>query len=239
MAIPGAFGLGAGCRRRGLELRGGSPVGGDLRRANRRRRACHRTGHSLRHHGHPHAPRPWVLGANTPPARDRRAAMGRRGVRRFSCEACGGTPHLSLLHIEPQRGARPLQRSRTAWIHGPLDAQAMRAAAQVLLGEHDFSGLPLHRVPVEDAGTARVTGGRAARRGHAGCWRSRPTPTCITWCATSWARWSRCRRCRIRWTPCSAILDGGRTAPRGDDRTGVGPVPVAGGLPGRVWHTCA
>jgi len=32
-----------------------------------------------------------------------------------------------------------LQRTRAAWIHRPLDAPAMHAAAQVLIGEHDFS----------------------------------------------------------------------------------------------------
>jgi tRNA pseudouridine38-40 synthase len=38
------------------------------------------------------------------------------------------------------RSARSaLQRARAAWIHRPLDAAAMHAAAQVLIGEHDFS----------------------------------------------------------------------------------------------------
>src|ERR1700685_2142482 len=38
------------------------------------------------------------------------------------------------------RSARSaLQRARSAWIHRPLDAAAMHAAAQVLIGEHDFS----------------------------------------------------------------------------------------------------
>ncbi len=32
-----------------------------------------------------------------------------------------------------------LQRLRAAWVHRPLDAQAMHQAAQALLGEHDFS----------------------------------------------------------------------------------------------------
>jgi tRNA pseudouridine38-40 synthase len=38
------------------------------------------------------------------------------------------------------RSARSaLQRARSAWIHRPLDAAAMHAAAQGLVGEHDFS----------------------------------------------------------------------------------------------------
>jgi tRNA pseudouridine38-40 synthase len=37
------------------------------------------------------------------------------------------------------RSARSaLQRTRAAWIHRPLDAAAMHAAAQTLIGEHDF-----------------------------------------------------------------------------------------------------
>jgi len=38
------------------------------------------------------------------------------------------------------RSARSgLQRARAAWVHRALDADAMHAAAQALLGEHDFS----------------------------------------------------------------------------------------------------
>jgi tRNA pseudouridine38-40 synthase len=38
------------------------------------------------------------------------------------------------------RSARSaLHRTRAAWIHRPLDAAAMQAAAQALIGEHDFS----------------------------------------------------------------------------------------------------
>lgn len=38
------------------------------------------------------------------------------------------------------RGERPgLMAKRVGWFHRPLDAEAMRAAAALLLGEHDFS----------------------------------------------------------------------------------------------------
>ncbi len=38
------------------------------------------------------------------------------------------------------RRVRPaLERERSAWVRRPLDADAMHAAAQALLGEHDFS----------------------------------------------------------------------------------------------------
>jgi tRNA pseudouridine38-40 synthase len=43
-------------------------------------------------------------------------------------------------YIILNRSARSaLQRTRTAWIHRPLDAHAMHCAAQALVGEHDFS----------------------------------------------------------------------------------------------------
>lgn len=42
-----------------------------------------------------------------------------------------------LLHNHPVRPA--LQRGRVGWYHRPLDATAMQAAAQLLLGEQDFS----------------------------------------------------------------------------------------------------
>lgn len=38
------------------------------------------------------------------------------------------------------RGVRPgLEAGRIGWFHAPLDVAAMQAAAQVLVGEHDFS----------------------------------------------------------------------------------------------------
>lgn len=42
-----------------------------------------------------------------------------------------------LLHNHPVRPA--LQHDHVGWYHHPLDAERMNAAAQVLLGEHDFS----------------------------------------------------------------------------------------------------
>jgi tRNA pseudouridine38-40 synthase len=83
-------------------------------------------------------PRAWVLGANTklPPAialqwagevplgfHARHAAL--RRIYRYYILNCSAR---SALH-----------RMRTAWIHRALDAGKMHAAAQALLGEHDFS----------------------------------------------------------------------------------------------------
>ena len=83
-------------------------------------------------------PRAWVLGANT--------RLPATVALQWAGEVSDGfhARHAAVRRIYRyyilNRSARSaLQRSRTAWIHGPLDAQAMRAAAQVLLGEHDFS----------------------------------------------------------------------------------------------------
>lgn len=53
---------------------------------------------------------------------------------RFSAES---RSYRYLLLNRPVRSA--LRHTQTAWFHLPLDLQAMRAASQYLLGEHDFS----------------------------------------------------------------------------------------------------
>ena len=46
----------------------------------------------------------------------------------------------SYLYRIVNRRVRPaLERTRACWVRRPLDAEAMHAAAQSLLGEHDFS----------------------------------------------------------------------------------------------------
>ena len=53
------------------------------------------------------------------------------------CSARGRRYRYLLLN----RGERPgLMAKRVGWFHRPLDADTMRAAAALLLGEHDFSG---------------------------------------------------------------------------------------------------
>jgi tRNA pseudouridine38-40 synthase len=83
-------------------------------------------------------PRAWVLGANTrlPPS----VALQWAGTVSAGFHA----RHTALRRIYRyyilNRSARSaLRRTRTAWIHRPLDAAAMHCAAQVLIGEHDFS----------------------------------------------------------------------------------------------------
>jgi tRNA pseudouridine38-40 synthase len=83
-------------------------------------------------------PRAWVLGANTklPPA----IALQWAGEVTIGFHARHKAIRRSYRYCILNRSARSaLQRTRTAWIHRPLDAAAMQRAAQALIGEHDFS----------------------------------------------------------------------------------------------------
>jgi tRNA pseudouridine38-40 synthase len=83
-------------------------------------------------------PRAWVLGANTklPPS----IALQWAGEVSMGFHARHRAVRRIYRYVILNRSARSaLQRTRTAWIHRALDAAAMHAAAQALIGEHDFS----------------------------------------------------------------------------------------------------
>jgi tRNA pseudouridine38-40 synthase len=83
-------------------------------------------------------PRAWVLGANTKlsPA----IALQWAGEVTFGFHARHTAIRRVYRYCILNRSARSaLQRNRAAWLHRPLDAAAMHAAAQALIGEHDFS----------------------------------------------------------------------------------------------------
>lgn len=82
--------------------------------------------------------RAWVLGVNTQLPRDIAvlwaAPVDDRFHARYSALA------RSYRYVIQNRRSRPaLARQRACWIHEPLDAEAMHAAGQQLVGEHDFS----------------------------------------------------------------------------------------------------
>jgi tRNA pseudouridine38-40 synthase len=82
--------------------------------------------------------RAWVLGANTKlsPA----IALQWAGEVTFGFHARHTAIRRVYRYCILNRSERSaLQRTRAAWIHRPLDAAAMHAAAQALIGEHDFS----------------------------------------------------------------------------------------------------
>lgn len=104
----------------------------------------------------------WIRGVNAllPPSA---AVLSAREVEpafhaRFSALA---RHYTYLLH---NRGPRPaLDAGRVGWYHRPLDADAMHEAAQVLLGEHDFSSF---RAAECQADSPVRTLARAAVRRH-------------------------------------------------------------------------
>src|SRR5271170_4784983 len=82
--------------------------------------------------------RAWVLGANTKLAPD--IALQWAGEVSLSFHARHAAIRRIYRYAILNRSERSaLQRTRAAWIHRPLDATAMHTAAQVLIGEHDFS----------------------------------------------------------------------------------------------------
>jgi tRNA pseudouridine38-40 synthase len=82
--------------------------------------------------------RAWVLGANTrlPPT----IALQWAGEVSPGFHARHAAVRRVYRYYILNRSARSaLQRTKSAWIHRPLDARIMHDAAQVLIGEHDFS----------------------------------------------------------------------------------------------------
>jgi len=83
-------------------------------------------------------PRAWVLGANTKLAPS--IALQWAGEVTDGFHARHKAVRRIYRYAILNRSARSaLHRTRAAWIHRPLDAKAMQAAAQALIGEHDFS----------------------------------------------------------------------------------------------------
>jgi len=83
-------------------------------------------------------PRAWVLGTNTklPPDIALQWAGEVAGGFHARHSAIRRTYRYCILN-RSERSA--LHRARAAWIHRPIDLEAMRSAARVLRGEHDFS----------------------------------------------------------------------------------------------------
>jgi tRNA pseudouridine38-40 synthase len=83
-------------------------------------------------------PRAWVLGTNTKLAPNIALQWAGEVTPGFHArhKAVRRIYRYAILN-RSERSA--LQRTRAAWIHRPLDAAAMHAAAQALVGEHDFS----------------------------------------------------------------------------------------------------
>jgi tRNA pseudouridine38-40 synthase len=109
-------------------------------------------------------PRAWVLGANT--------KLAPSIALQWAAEV---TPGFHARHKAVRRVYRyailnrsersALQRTRAAWIHRPLDAAAMHAGAQALVGEHDFSAF--RSIECQSKTTIRkVDSIQVSREGH-------------------------------------------------------------------------
>ena len=84
------------------------------------------------------SPRGWILGANSELPRDVSVAWALPVPAHFHARYCAEAR--SYRYLIANRLARPaLLSGRATWIHRPLDHARMHAAAQALLGEHDFS----------------------------------------------------------------------------------------------------
>jgi tRNA pseudouridine38-40 synthase len=117
--------------------------------------------------GAPRTPRAWVLGANTklPPSIALQWAGEVAGDFHARHSAVRRTYRYCILN----RSARSaLQRTRAAWIHRPLDADAMHVAAQVLIGEHDFSAF--RSVECQSPSTVRKISRVEVRRDRDNVW---------------------------------------------------------------------
>jgi tRNA pseudouridine38-40 synthase len=80
----------------------------------------------------------WVRGTNTLLPRDISVEWAREVPAAFHCRASAlGRRYAYLLYASPVRPS--MDSGRVGWVMAPLDLDRMRAAAQRLIGEHDFS----------------------------------------------------------------------------------------------------
>ena len=181
--------------------------GGGRRRAHRRRRARPRPGRLLR-------PR----NATWDPADLLRALNGLlpEDVRVLDAAACADDFHArrsatgKLYRYTLDTGPVQLPTRRRFAGHVPwtLDERALRAAAALFVGRHDFASLASSGGSVKT--TVRTVTRSEVRRedGRADTWstRSRPTASCARWCAAWWARWWRRAGEPGRWSALAEAL---------------------------------
>jgi tRNA pseudouridine38-40 synthase len=80
----------------------------------------------------------WVRGTNAHLPKDIAVQWATEVPREFHCRASSLTRRYAYVLLESN--VRPsIDVGRVGWAHRPLDADAMRLAANYLIGEHDFS----------------------------------------------------------------------------------------------------
>jgi tRNA pseudouridine38-40 synthase len=80
----------------------------------------------------------WVLGGSAEAPDDVSVLWAREVPVGFHARF-GAIARTYLYRILNRRVRPALERERSAWVRRPLDADSMHAAAEVLIGEHDFS----------------------------------------------------------------------------------------------------
>ena len=198
----------ARCRtssKRALAHFADQPVRTRVRRPHRHRRACAEPGRAPRHRRSQREPFSWVRGTNRYLPRDIARAVVPAGRRATStpatARAAGATA--TCCCESPVRPA--LEHGLVGWVFRPLDGEAMRAAAALLIGEHDFSAF--RAAECQAPSPVKTLRAHRHRRGAAptGASISTPAPSCTTWCATSWAacwRWAAAASRPAGWPRC-------------------------------------
>jgi tRNA pseudouridine38-40 synthase len=80
----------------------------------------------------------WVRGTNANLPRDIAVEWAVKTTTEFHCRACATSRRYAYVLLESP--IRPsVDYGRVGWTFGTLDAEAMRQAADILLGEHDFT----------------------------------------------------------------------------------------------------
>ena len=80
----------------------------------------------------------WVRGTNTFLPADIAVQWAQEVPDAFHCRGSAVSRRYAYVVLESR--VRPsVEAGRVGWIYRPLDAEAMRQAAQILIGEHDFS----------------------------------------------------------------------------------------------------
>jgi tRNA pseudouridine38-40 synthase len=110
------------------------------------------------------APHEWVLGANSNMAGDVSVRWVLPVVESFHARYTALCRYYRYV-IQNRRERSALLRRRAAWERGPLDPASMGAAAEHLVGEHDFSSFRAAGCQSKSA-VRRVTSLRVQRRGE-------------------------------------------------------------------------
>ena len=128
----------------------------------------------------------WVRGTNTFLPPDIAVQWAQQVPDSFHARASATARRYAYVLL--QSPVRPsVESGRVGWVHSPLDGEAMRQAASILLGEHDFTSFRASacqaKTPVKTIKRIEITDSRTPNWAGApaiGVSSSKPTPFCTT-----------------------------------------------------------